>query len=74
MPMIESLWLQLGPFMGFAARGFDHDFERLDQHKEMLAALRERDEERLAAAIIADIREGAAPLEFADFEELRAVS
>jgi DNA-binding GntR family transcriptional regulator len=56
MPMIESLWLQLGPFMGLAAR-YQKDLYRVDRHQETLEALRRRDSLTLGMAIEADIRD-----------------
>ncbi|MGO4337163.1 GntR family transcriptional regulator [Labrys sp. KB_33_2] len=57
LPMIESVWLQLGPVQGVA---MEHVAELyvVDRHQEIIQALRQRNEEELAAAIGADIREG----------------
>lgn len=57
LPMIESVWLQLGPVQGVA---MEHVAELyvIDRHQEIIQALRQRNEEGLAAAIGADIREG----------------
>ncbi|OLP46240.1 GntR family transcriptional regulator [Rhizobium oryziradicis] len=57
MPMVESVWLQLGPFLRIA---MEHVAElyRVDRHQEAIAALRKRDEVAVAQAIHADIREG----------------
>jgi len=57
MPMIESVWLQLGPFLRLAARDLK-DYYRIDRHKEAIDALRERDPAALRLAIEADIRDG----------------
>ncbi len=57
MPMIESIWLQLGPFMRIALR-YIGTFYGVDRHKEIIAALRERNLEDLLQAIKADIRDG----------------
>lgn len=59
MPMIESLWLQLGPIMGVAARQ-QGVASLTDHHKEIFSALRQGDEAALAHAIEADIRDGIA--------------
>ncbi len=58
MPMIESVWLQLGPFQrrAVAAAGDPGSFDR---HADILAALRARDADALRAAIAADVGEGA---------------
>ncbi len=57
MPMIESLWLQLGPIMGVAARQ-QGVASIADHHKEIFSALRQGDAAALANAIEADIRDG----------------
>lgn len=57
MPVVESLWLQLGPFLRIAGRHIK-DLYRVDRHQEALAALRQRDGEALSAAIRADVFEG----------------
>lgn len=57
MPLIESLWLQLGPILGIA---MEHVTELyvVDHHREAIEALRRRDENAVAEAIGADVREG----------------
>ena len=55
MPMIESLWLQLGPFMRIAAK-FQKELFLVDHHKAALEALRLNDATKLELAIEADIR------------------
>ena len=57
MPMIESVWLQLGPFLRLAALDLK-DHYRVDRHKEAIAALRKRDPVALRTAIEADIQDG----------------
>jgi len=59
MPMIESLWLQLGPIMGVAARQQEM-LNIADHHKAIIGALRQGDAVALANAIEADIRDGIA--------------
>lgn len=61
MPMIESVWLQLGPFLRIALREMG-EFYKIDRHKEAIAALRARDSEMLRAAIEADVRDGVGQL------------
>ena len=56
MPMIESIWLQLGPFMRIALKHLG-TFYGIDRHKEITAALRNRDLEALLLAINSDIRD-----------------
>jgi len=57
MPMIESIWLQLGPFMRKALQ-YIGTFYGVDRHKEIIAALRKRDLDQLLQAIHADIHDG----------------
>ncbi len=60
-PMIESLWLQLGPVQRQVLRGITNHY-KIDRHKEMLAALRSRNEQALTDALRADITEGSIQL------------
>lgn len=55
VPMIESVWLQLGPFNRIAARNIKQLYI-VDRHQDILKALRERDAGALAQAIDADIK------------------
>ncbi len=57
MPLIQSVWLQLGPFQRQVIRTV-MDTYRIDRHKEILAALASRDSGALQTAIEADIRDG----------------
>lgn len=57
MPMVESIWLQLGPFVRLAVSNLE-TFYRFDRHQEAVAALRQRDPLALRVAIEADIRDG----------------
>ncbi|MEZ5883861.1 MAG: GntR family transcriptional regulator [Paracoccaceae bacterium] len=57
MPMIESIWLQLGPFQRQVIEN-GLEFYLVDRHKEIILALRARDPVALAIAIEADIRDG----------------
>jgi len=57
MPMIESIWLQLGPFMRIALRHVG-TFYGIDRHKEIISALRNRNLDDLLRAIHADIHDG----------------
>jgi DNA-binding GntR family transcriptional regulator len=56
-PLIESIWLQIGPFMRAALRQA-HVYYRHDRHDEALEAIARGDERALAAAIEADVRDG----------------
>jgi len=59
LPLIESLWLQVGPFLRRAIRTISGHYT-VDRHGEALAALRRRDTMALRIAIEADIRDGIA--------------
>jgi len=59
LPLIESLWLQIGPFLRRAMRTLAGHYT-VDRHSEALAALRRRDTMALRIAIEADIRDGIA--------------
>lgn len=66
LPLIESLWLQLGPFMRMATSMLDEHY-LVDRHNEAMAAIEKQDAFALQLAITADIREGIA---FASTPEL----
>lgn len=57
MPMIDSVWLQLGPFTRVALQDLGQ-YYTVDRHKEAIAALRKRDPIAVSIAIEADIRDG----------------
>jgi len=57
MPLVESVWLQLGPFTRLALSKLS-DFYHVDRHSEALAALRKQDPLALRIALEADIRDG----------------
>lgn len=58
-PLIESLWLQLAPFMRLSAESLD-EYYQIDRHHEALNAIRRQDPLALQLAIEADIRDGCA--------------
>ncbi|WP_199257773.1 GntR family transcriptional regulator [Paracoccus binzhouensis] len=58
MPLIESVWLQLGPFQRQAIEHLS-GITAADRHKEMLAAMRARDLPALCVAIEADVHDGS---------------
>ena len=58
IPLIESVWLQLGPFQRQVIEHID-DFASADHHKEMLAAMHDRDLPALCAAIERDVHDGS---------------
>lgn len=57
MPMIESLWLQFGPFMRSVVGRWGTS-RLVDQHEQAILAIRRRDERALRSAIQADIMDG----------------
>lgn len=59
IPLIESVWLQLGPFQRQVVSKVQNYYV-VDRHKEIIQALRERDELSLTIAIEGDIRDGIA--------------
>ena len=59
LPLIESLWLQLGPFVRLASSGLKEHYH-IDRHKEAIEAIKQRDSLALQLAIGADIRDGLA--------------
>ncbi len=67
MPLIESIWLQIGPFMRAALTGATV-YNRADRHHEALAAIAAKDARGLARAIEADVRDGIGHLRLAEPE------
>jgi DNA-binding GntR family transcriptional regulator len=61
VPLIESLWLQLGPFSRIAINKLEKVY-LVDRHVEALDALRQRNSFGLRRAIEADIRDGIASI------------
>ncbi|MGR0278461.1 GntR family transcriptional regulator [Marinomonas dokdonensis] len=59
MPLIESLWLQLGPFLRLSNEKVREHYV-IDRHQEALKAIKNQDAVALQIAIAADIREGFA--------------
>ena len=57
MPLIESTWLQLGPFHREFIKNVA-DFYVVDHHKSILNALDERDRNALVQAVEGDIQDG----------------
>jgi len=72
LPLIESLWLRLGPFMRRAGETLSQTYQ-IDRHAEALAAIIARDAEALKAAIVADIRDGTGHLGRGHFERIAAL-
>lgn len=71
LPLIESLWLRLGPFMREATENL-HESYRVDRHAEAMAAIRAQDVDALRQAIVADIQDGAGHLGRTRFLEVEA--
>ncbi|MGD2173229.1 MAG: GntR family transcriptional regulator [Gammaproteobacteria bacterium] len=65
VPLIESLWLQLGPFSRIAIDKLEKVY-LVDRHAEAIAALKKRDSFGLRRAIEADIRDGIASINTID--------
>lgn len=61
VPLIESLWLQLGPFSRIAIKKLEKAY-LVDRHAEALEALRKSNLFGLRRAIEADIRDGIASI------------
>lgn len=57
MPIVESIWLQLGPFQRQVIKRIK-EYYLVDRHKEILSALMTRDAAALNIAIESDIRDG----------------
>jgi len=65
VPLIESLWLQLGPFSRIAISKLEKAY-LVDRHVEALEALKSRNLFDLRRAIEADIRDGIASINTID--------
>ncbi len=61
LPLIESVWLRLGPFMREATENLDESY-RVDRHVQALDAIAAKDVVALKVAITADIQDGAGHL------------
>lgn len=73
LPLIESLWLRLGPFMRRAGETLSQTYQ-VDRHAEALAAIVQRDAEALKVAIAADIRDGTGNLGRSHFARVAALA
>jgi DNA-binding GntR family transcriptional regulator len=73
--LIETLWLQVGPFLRNLTTGYEDNLSELlvlDYHEEAVAALEAHDGPKARAAIVRDIRDGASHLlQHARFQEVR---
>jgi DNA-binding GntR family transcriptional regulator len=72
LPLIESLWLRLAPFMRRAGETLSQTYH-VDRHAEALAAIVSRDADALKVAIAADIRDGTGHLGRGHFERIGAL-
>ena len=61
VPLVESLWLQLGPFSRIAISKLEKTYI-VDRHAEAIAALKQQNSFALRRAIEADIRDGIASI------------
>ncbi|AOF93406.1 GntR family transcriptional regulator [Sinorhizobium sp. RAC02] len=73
LPLIESLWLRLGPFMRRAGETLSQTYQ-VDRHAEALAAIVQQDAEALKVAIAADIRDGTGYLGQGHFARVAALA
>lgn len=57
IPVVESLWMQSGPYVRAAAKVFDPDVggPPTNHHREIIAALRKGDADAVRASLVADI-------------------
>lgn len=62
LPMIESVWLQLGPFVRIARSKLQQHYQ-VDHHQEAIQALRQQNAFALRRAIETDIRDGQASIQ-----------
>ena len=68
MPLIESVWLQISPYLSFTLNlEHLHSYNMNDRHLEIIAALEHRDANGLGFAIEADIRHGLGALSDKDW-------
>jgi len=65
LPMIESVWLQLGPFVRIGLSKLEIYYDN-DRHQEALKAIRQSDARALVRAIEADIRDGISSIKEID--------
>lgn len=66
--LIETLWLQFGPYMRVVYGRFG-TAHLVDQHQLAIRAIRDRNATRLRRAILADIRDGMQLIEHSGFEQ-----
>lgn len=59
IPIIESLWLQVGPYLGISLEAETSRRGSPDRHRDMIEAFRARDAEQAMRMLRADLSEGA---------------
>lgn len=68
--LVESLWMQFGPFMRVVIGRMGTAWFKDDKHKEAIAAIRDEDPGRLQQAISADIGDGMTSISEVDFDSI----
>ncbi|MEO0397837.1 MAG: GntR family transcriptional regulator [Pseudomonadota bacterium] len=68
--LVESLWLQIGPFMRIVVGRLGTTCLTDDQHPDIIAAVEDEDPKRLKAAVRADILQGMNNINADDFDAL----
>ena len=68
--LIETLWLQFGPYMRIVHERFGTT-RLVDQHERAIRAIADGNATRLKRAILADIRDGMKLIEASGFEDAR---
>ncbi|MBO6504341.1 MAG: GntR family transcriptional regulator [Kordiimonadaceae bacterium] len=66
--LVESLWLQIGPFMRQVVGRLGTTVLVDDKHKDIIGALKAVDAEALAAAVAADVDQGMNTIDVDDLE------
>ena len=66
LPLIESIWLQVSPFLSDTLEHLD-DYNSNDRHVEIIQALEAKDATALGFAVEADIRQGLGSLADSDW-------
>lgn len=66
--LVESLWLQIGPFMRQVVGRLGTSCLIDDQHKEIIEALKDANGDALASAVAADVDQGITTIDVDEFE------
>ena len=66
LPLIESIWLQVSPFLSYTLEHLDA-YDSNDRHVEIIHALESKDGTALGFAVEADIRQGLGSLADSDW-------